>query len=362
MSSEQYTRCPHCKATFEVSEKQLSAAAGKVRCGACMEVFDAVAYLIPQNGNETLKSQDDTPSEIPTPSTEHESHTHETDDEELIFEDSDDEKESAKKQSLFDDSQLSDSLKKIDSSGAHAFSSEAAHHSEVADSKDEEWTAQILKDDTPTKPLKQEPSLDLEPQKTSHTNDELIKPSADDAPQRIDFYYEEEQTVHRGSWLRKSVITLACLALTAVLAAQIAWFHYERLAQYPLAKQGFQLACEKLGCKLPELVDLEAIKSSNLVVRSHPLKANTLIIDVVLTNTADFDQEFPRLAMYFSDINGKTIAQQIVEAKTYLNDDTLAQQSMQREKAMHISLEVEDPGKQAVNYKIRFFPAKKTSG
>ncbi|WP_197474855.1 MJ0042-type zinc finger domain-containing protein, partial [Oleiphilus sp. HI0079] len=46
MNAEQYTRCPHCKSTFEVTESQLSAASGKVRCGACMEVFDALAYLI----------------------------------------------------------------------------------------------------------------------------------------------------------------------------------------------------------------------------------------------------------------------------------------------------------------------------
>jgi hypothetical protein len=31
---------------------------------------------------------------------------------------------------------------------------------------------------------------------------------------------------------------------------------------------------------------------------------------------------------------------------------------MPRDKPIHVSLEIEDPGKRAVNYKIRFFPNK----
>jgi len=35
------TRCPNCHARFRVSDGQLKLAAGQVRCGACLEVFDA---------------------------------------------------------------------------------------------------------------------------------------------------------------------------------------------------------------------------------------------------------------------------------------------------------------------------------
>ncbi|WP_197486112.1 MJ0042-type zinc finger domain-containing protein, partial [Oleiphilus sp. HI0061] len=44
MSNQRLTQCPHCKASFKVSEEQLSAANGRVRCGACMNIFDAIAY------------------------------------------------------------------------------------------------------------------------------------------------------------------------------------------------------------------------------------------------------------------------------------------------------------------------------
>ena len=43
MSSAQQTSCPHCHATFSVNEEQLRSADGKVRCGACLRVFDALS-------------------------------------------------------------------------------------------------------------------------------------------------------------------------------------------------------------------------------------------------------------------------------------------------------------------------------
>jgi predicted Zn finger-like uncharacterized protein len=40
-----YTQCQHCKAIFEVSMREVTIAAGKLRCGECNEVFDAMLTL-----------------------------------------------------------------------------------------------------------------------------------------------------------------------------------------------------------------------------------------------------------------------------------------------------------------------------
>lgn len=40
------TRCPNCSSTFQVTEEQLSIASGAVRCGSCLQVFDALAHFI----------------------------------------------------------------------------------------------------------------------------------------------------------------------------------------------------------------------------------------------------------------------------------------------------------------------------
>lgn len=40
------TRCPRCATTFRVTREQLKARQGRVRCGACQQVFDALDSLI----------------------------------------------------------------------------------------------------------------------------------------------------------------------------------------------------------------------------------------------------------------------------------------------------------------------------
>ncbi len=42
----QVTRCPACETTFRISDTQLAAAAGSVRCGACLQVFSATDHLV----------------------------------------------------------------------------------------------------------------------------------------------------------------------------------------------------------------------------------------------------------------------------------------------------------------------------
>ncbi len=368
MNAEQYTRCPHCKATFEVTPSQLSAAGGKVRCGACMEVFDALAYLINGNLEDDTSTDASTSSSSNTPSSSimeaapAETEKADTDEDDFIFEDSEEDREEAKK-SMFDESQLSDSLRAIDTKKKHAFSGDTSDDEEDEDQdereeEDEDWANQILEEKDEPSEVKalaedrpaQKASFAPSPSKTQRK-----EPSK---PETIDFYYEETETVRARGIFSKIIITLGCIALLLVLIAQAAWFHYEKLVQYPMAKKGFEIACEHIGCSLPELADLNAIKSSNLIVRSHPITPNSLIIDVVLTNEASFDQDYPRLALYFSDINGQTVAQQIIAPEQYLNDKTLEMSLMPRDKPIHVSLEIEDPGKRAVNYKIRFFPNK----
>ena len=41
-----YAQCPNCQTVFNISDAQLQAAAGKVRCGSCQETFNAFENLL----------------------------------------------------------------------------------------------------------------------------------------------------------------------------------------------------------------------------------------------------------------------------------------------------------------------------
>lgn len=48
-----YTQCAHCKTLFRITAEQLKAARGRVRCGHCGEVFNALESLIEQLPNQS---------------------------------------------------------------------------------------------------------------------------------------------------------------------------------------------------------------------------------------------------------------------------------------------------------------------
>ena len=51
-----YTRCPTCNTAFKVTDKLLGLAGGKVRCGACLAVFQASDYMLRPSNQAALES------------------------------------------------------------------------------------------------------------------------------------------------------------------------------------------------------------------------------------------------------------------------------------------------------------------
>ncbi len=54
-SITKYTRCPQCETAFKVSEKMLAMANGKVRCGACLSVFQANEHFVKPKQKHPVK-------------------------------------------------------------------------------------------------------------------------------------------------------------------------------------------------------------------------------------------------------------------------------------------------------------------
>lgn len=76
-NNSKYTRCPQCKTAFKVSDKMLSMAHGKVRCGACLEVFLATEHILQPraslqstNLNSSTTATDSAPRSSETASSE----------------------------------------------------------------------------------------------------------------------------------------------------------------------------------------------------------------------------------------------------------------------------------------------------
>lgn len=197
---------------------------------------------------------------------------------------------------------------------------------------------------------------DEQDDEADHDNDRRAEPALrddslhdlSDEPLQLDWQKPKSRWGRRLFWL-----LLVLLAL-AGLAGQYIAYHFEELARQDEYRPWFAQACPELGCTLPSKVDVEQIRSSNLVVRSHPDFSGALVVDAIIYNRANFSQPFPLLEMRFADLNGQLIASRRFKPSEYLSGELAGQSEMPPQTPIHISLDILDPGPKAVNYSLSF--------
>lgn len=189
----------------------------------------------------------------------------------------------------------------------------------------------------PSKPARSEPAL---------RDDSLLALSDD--PLQLDWRQPRKPW---GRWIGWSLLNLIA---AGALATQYVVYHFEELARQDQYRPWFEALCPEIGCSLPSKVDITQIRSTNLVVRSHPQYMDALMVDAILYNRAQFAQPFPLLELRFADLNGQLIASSRFRPSEYLSGELAGQDEMPPQTPIHISLEIKDPGAKAVNYSLSF--------
>lgn len=154
-----------------------------------------------------------------------------------------------------------------------------------------------------------------------------------------------------GRWIAWGLLNLVALF---ALGGQYVAYHFDELARQDRYRPWFEQICPEIGCTLPSKVDITLIKSSNLVVRSHPEFSGALVVDAILYNRAPFSQPFPLLEIRFADLNGQLLASRRFKPSEYLAGELAGQTEMPPQTPIHISLDILDPGAKAVNYSLSF--------
>ncbi len=373
-TAEMITRCPKCDTAFRITSAQLKPARGSVRCGSCLHVFNAKDNLTPSS-RAALKAAKTRGASRRT----------------------------ASKPTVAvppaDDLLISDDMEPLaDDQGAEAGETEErvlregtlpqtslferappAAEEDLAPSDDESWAEQLLAEDEsqPAPPrdkftLKAKRSLAKKPpptetpepdwqelydrQEAASENEEASPTSPLSTysylnaiePEPVEFAYRAEKPF----WHRRTLWVILSLLALLLLAGQIAWLQYPTLNRTEPWRGFYQLACGIIGCQLPTQLDPSAIHTSNLIVRSHPRVADALMVDVILQNGAPFQQPFPDLELTFSNLSGKIVARRQFKPKEYLGGELAGQTMMPVEQPVHLALEIVDPGRQAINYRI----------
>ncbi|MBX8557623.1 DUF3426 domain-containing protein [Pseudomonas cichorii] len=437
MTDSFVTQCPHCQTSFRVSHAQLSVARGVVRCGACLQVFNAARQLLEQRSVDEADITPPPGQKIVTPEVveqapaaliaeplpEPTQTTAEDDDPWKVSEfdldnlDLDEELARLEQREI----QLADNFGKPNARNNDATLTAQRDHSETEEGT---WVGSLRNDDVSQLPEIQaevvstteqapepepeddpeqpsgrertEPSLSLTPVDLDDDQPALSarKQPASESTERWsardddedDHDDDNEPTIDpRGKrarnepavrdqalldltddplqldwqrpkprWGRRLLWSLLVLLALAGLAGQYIWYHFDHLARQDQYRPWFQQICPKIDCKVPSKVDINLLKSSNLVVRSHPEFQGALVVDAIIYNRASFSQPFPLLELRFADTSGQLIASRRFKPGEYLSGEMAGKEEMPPQTPIHIALDILDPGAKAVNYSLNF--------
>jgi predicted Zn finger-like uncharacterized protein len=221
----------------------------------------------------------------------------------------------------------------------------AAHEpTSIGERRPDELSA-LANIDTSDADVPDDPTLDGE-RRDTRRGEGLFE--LDEEPLRLDW---QERKKPWGRWFGWGTLNLI---VALALGAQYVAYHFDELARQDSYRPWFERLCPSLGCTLPSKVDIEQIKSSNLVVRSHPDFSGALVVDAILYNRAAFAQPFPLLELRFADLNDQTLASRRFKPSEYLGGELAGQTEMPPQTPIHISLDILDPGDKAVNYSLVF--------
>ncbi|WP_460131779.1 DUF3426 domain-containing protein [Pseudomonas sp. S1_E04] len=411
MTDSFVTQCPHCQTRFRVSHAQLRVARGAVRCGSCLQVFNAARQLLEQRAHAPAPAPEQPSAAEPAADAPRAISQKQWTAEELELDNLDLDKELAKlerreiqhalpigaerRQPGADRRQKEEPLsasretvKAEEEKWASSLFSEPPQERALADEDTPEEAAEPTK--APATKQRAEPSMSLltdtiddEPPLRSLPDDDDLDPplrpaaNAADEPQeraeprrkRIrspasahdDLLQDlEDDPLHLYAQKRPSSLgrrltwMLLVLLAAAGLAGQYIAYQFDDLARQDAYRPWFMQLCPILGCTVPSRVDIAHIKSSNLVVRSHPEFAGALVVDAIIYNRATFSQPFPLLELRFADLNGNLIASRRFKPAEYLSGELAGVSEMPSQTPIHISLDILDPGNKAVNYSLSF--------
>ncbi|MDP2795163.1 MAG: DUF3426 domain-containing protein [Sulfurisoma sp.] len=292
------TRCPSCATTFRITPEQLKARQGRVRCGQCQDVFNALETLIEEAAQAAaVVAAEASATEPPA-----------------IAPDITSAPEPAP-------------LAPVAVPPGPTFSAGPDTAASIQEPDPPTTTTQAVETSGP------ETLVDYEP--------------------AFDTFTAEEPPRRAWPWVLGALLALLALALQAT-------HHYrvELAVLLPEAKPALLAACEIAGCDLPlpRKADLVAIESSDL----HPDPANAAQLQLVATlrNRAPFAQEYPHLELTLTDTADKALLRRVLAPADYLPKPANAKSAApgfaaNSDLALALTLEVKDLA--PVGYRLYVF-------
>jgi predicted Zn finger-like uncharacterized protein len=276
------TLCPHCDTRFKIAEAQLAAHQGMVRCGHCLQAFDARISFIADEPDPQLElpmhEQEALPCPVPEIAPDNTAVTIDTDN---------DNTEPLSEPSVTTDSSHTDGTT---SDEVAAPTATLDFMDIVAEAQQSAQQDVVSVDQTPTATLA-----------------EQVVIAQDDEP------FAEPPKPRVWPWaVGSAVLTLGLLLQASYL------FRVELAARLPGLKPALVAACKGFDCTVPLPRNAELIDIVSSELEADPAHENLITLNALLRNRATYAQAYPELELTLNDNNDKPLARRLFHPKDYL--------------------------------------------
>lgn len=306
------TLCPHCDTRFKIAAAQLESHHGMVRCGHCLQAFNARASFIPEQPNPQLELPI-LDAVAPT--------------EELPAAEGVEETESVEENRLVEEAGLAEVIPPADET--------AAAETEPLETP---YIGQL--------DFNQPDTAAVEPDEQPMTLAEQVAIVQD----------EDEGDQPSPPAYRRWPWAIAAFVLLLVLLAQAAYFfRVDLAARLPGLKPALAGYCKLLGCSvpLPQKPDLMSIESSDL--EADPTHVNQITLNALLRNRAPYAQAFPNLELTLNDTQDKPLARRIFKPKDYLPPLESEQTGLLPNRELSVKLYLNTADLRPIGYRLVLF-------
>ncbi len=306
------TRCPHCETGFRVTPSQLKLRQGRVRCGACQSVFNALDSLadeLPPAPPLPAAPADPLAEAGPAPAVE-----------------------GAAGAGMPPPGAEAESRRWQDGISGDAASATAAGTAAIAE---------------PAAPEAMEKPEMPETAEAVPAPGKLSVPQAAPVP-AVWEVVGDVPPPRRWPWIGAMVLLLS------LAAGQLTYQYRVELAVLaPELRPALAAGCAWLDCTLPrprksELIGIEA---SDLA----PAGSDRLLLTATLKNRAPFDQEYPHLELTLTDTQDKALMRRVLAPAEYLPAPLAPADGFAPRADVAVRLTLEIPGVPAVGYRLYLF-------
>ena len=166
---------------------------------------------------------------------------------------------------------------------------------------------------------------------------------------------EDNNTSGFASALSRALFSLLSVALLVILLLQFAYLKRSELADVPELAHYIHQACDAMPpCNIPVKRALEQFQLESRHIYAHPNITNALVVTATFRNNASFTQPYPTLVLSMSNVRGQEVATRHFVPSEYLDKFSDFNTGIAAQQSSSISLELADPGNQAMAFEIDF--------